>query len=321
MSLSYTLLKCKGFSNDKNEKHEIPPVFDREISAFPELRNLWRKIYHPKIYQKMRHSMLNPYRWGLKNIDAETFERAVEIARSEQKIRFIYENEVCSAELKCPVYKECEMSNSMGGSQPILRGSDKKPDVRDRIPRNENGELDLFAEKPIIFAIVPITRPGLVGHVGMEYDGHVMNRLISSIHTDPLLPKYQEYTEYFFVYPSKIGTTPQDVIDVIDEHNIAFLDKKYNLFNNNCAKNTADILKKLGVKDLDLVGPDKLGIVFANPGNNPFGTGIKNWCRKHGVHVTPEDVEKTTSNVSYPDNKKYRDYVRAEHNRRDQKGR
>lgn len=45
---------------------EIPQVFNQELEAFPKLRKFWSKIYSSKIYQRVRHSALNPYRWGLK---------------------------------------------------------------------------------------------------------------------------------------------------------------------------------------------------------------------------------------------------------------
>ena len=293
------------------EQNNTPPVFKKEVATLPYLRRLREKFYRSKLYQRLRHSHLNPYRWGVKKIEADNFEAAREKARAGQNIRFIYKDELYSAELDCPVYQELEEFKKQKKEKPLLRGYDKKPDIRDNIPRNEKGELDLFAEEPIIFAIVPITGPALIGHVGMEYDGHVMNRLLPSIHTDPLPAKYGDTVEYFFVYPSKLGLKPKDVVEAIDKHNKKNLDKKYNLFTNNCAGNTGEVLKSLGIKDIDFIGPDKLGLVFTNPGNNPFNTGIKAWCRKHGIHVTLEDVEKLRAGKQYPDNEKYREKARA----------
>lgn len=283
----------------------IPEVFNQERTSLNFFRRIWGVIRNSKLYERIRCSRLNPYQWGVPKIEADTLENAIEKAREQQKVRFIYKHKLHSAERDYPVYQECKE----GG--PVLRGTNKKADVRDNIPRNEKGELDLFAEEPIIFAVVPITGPALIGHVGMEYDGHVMNRLLPSIHTDSIYKKYREYTEYYFVYPSKLGLKPHDVIRAIDKHNMKNIDKKYNLLTNNCAGNVGRVLKSLGINDIDFIGPDKLGIVFTNPGNNPFNTGIKAWCLKHGVHVTAQDVEKLCADKTYPDNTKYRENVRA----------
>ena len=289
----------------------IPKVFHRESTSLYKLRKVWVDIYKSRLYQFIRHSKLNPYRWGLKTFNADSLEKAKEEARKNNKMRFIYNNEVYSSEQDCPVFQELEKEPEIKkGLKPLFRGSDKHPDVRNNIPRNEKGELDLFTEEPIIIAIVPVTGPSLLGHACLEYDGHVMNRLSSAVHTDPIPEKYMEYAEYFFVYPSKLGIKPHDIIRTIDKHNIKKIDKEYNFWTNSCASNVGEVLKNLGVKDLDFLGFDKIGMVFKSPGNNPFNSGIKAWCRKHGVHVTLEDVVKLRAGKKYPDNKAYRAHVR-----------
>lgn len=163
--------------------------------------------------------------------------------------------------------------------------------MTDRIPRDKEGKLDLLAEEPIVVSIIPINGPALIGHACMQYKDQVLNRLLPSIHTDPLYQKYKEYSEYFFVYPSQIGVDGDKLYEAIKEHNIEHMDDKYNPLTRNCAQNVALVLKKVGVKDFDFYGPDTLGLGYATPGNNPFGKGILPWCRKHGVRVHLDEVE------------------------------
>lgn len=76
----------------------------------------------------------------------------------------------------------------------------------------------------------------------------------------------------------------------MDKHNIKHCKDPYNIISNNCAKNVAQILKKVGVKDIDFFGPDVLRVSYPTPENNPFGIGMKGWCLKHGVPAKIEEV-------------------------------
>lgn len=81
------------------------------------------------------------------------------------------------------------------------------------------------------------------------------------------------------------------------------------------AKNVADILKKVGVKDIDFFGPDRLGIVFTNPGNNPWQKGIKGWCLKHGVRVNLHEMEAYHNKYNFTDTKERRKQMDETHDR------
>lgn len=280
-----------------------------ERQAFPKLKKIWMKIKSSKLYQKFRHSSLNPYHRGLPKIEANNLAEAKKIARQKaiDKVKkqqdiamrhqrclanktayrskiteFIYNGTRYNIEDSCSVQEEFERDGM------VLRGLG---DVADRIPRDKNGKLDLLAEDPIAIAVVPIEGPALVGHVCLQYQDIVVNRLIPSIHTDPLFPKYKEKSQYYFIYPSQLGVNPKKLKRTMEKHNIKYARKKYNLLTNNCARNVATILKKVGVTDIDFYGWDKAGIVFTNPGNNPWGKGIKGWCLKHGVHVNLREME------------------------------
>ena len=270
----------------------VPPVFDWEVKALSGLKKIWYKIKGSKPFNKFRESKLNPYHWGLEEIEASSLAEAKEIARQKaieakkkklQNIRaeYLYKKHRCSASLTCSVDEEYKKDGI------VLRG---KGDVSDRIPRDEKGNLDLLAEDPIVISIIPIEGPALAGHVSIQYKDRVVNRLLGKIHTDPLYPKYKEYSEYYFIYPSQLHINPQKLIREIDKHNAKNIDSGYNFLTNNCARNVGNILKKSGVRDLDFIGIDKLGLVFTSPGNNPFNKGIKAWCYKHGVQVTPDEM-------------------------------
>lgn len=278
-------------------KYKDPMEWERK--AFPFLKKIWMKIKTSKLFNKFRQSRLNPYHHGLPKIDADSLEEAREIARERviEKIKrskddkhrsslrendFIYEGTRYNVEQLCSVQEEFARDGV------VLRGSGN---VSDRIPKNKDGQLDLFAEEPIVIAVVPMEGPALIGHVCMQYQNVVVNRLIPSIHTDPIYSKYQERAQYYFIYPSKIGVDPKKLKREMEKHNIKYARKKYNLFTNNCAKNVGDILKKVGVTDIDFYGWDDVGLVFTNPGNNPWGKGIKGWCLRHGVHVNLKEME------------------------------
>ena len=181
-----------------------------------------------------------------------------------------------------------------------------------------------MAEDPIVFAIVPIEGPALIGHICMQYQDVVINRLIPSIHTDPLYPKYEDKAQYYFVYPSELGINPKKLKREMEKHNIKYARKRYDLLTNNCARNVAQVLKNVGVNDIDFYGLDRLGLVFTSPGNNPWGKGIKGWCLKHGVHVNLSEMEAYHKKHNFEDvtrrrremddkSKRYKQYKESQH--------
>lgn len=147
----------------------------------------------------------------------------------------------------------------------------------------------LIAEEPILFAIVPIAN-SKVGHAAMQYKNHVVNRLRYKMDVKPIFPRYKEKADFYVVYPSQAGIDTNLLMRVMDKVNVKN-GGKYNFFHNNCAGSVDDVLKQVGVKDLDEYGPDSLGLTFKSPGNNPFGVGIEHWCKKHGTHVCADEIE------------------------------
>lgn len=299
-----------------------------ERRAFPFLKKIWMKIKSSKLYEKFRHSNLNPYHRGLPEIEADNLDEARKIARKNaidksQELRdidarrqrcaaiksakdariteFVYEGTRYNVEETCSVQEEFERDGV------VLRGNG---DVSSRIPKDKDGKLDLLAEDPIVIAVVPIEGPALVGHVCMQYQDVVVNRLIPSIHTDPLYPKYKERSQYYFIYPSQLGIDPKKLKREMEKHNIKYGRKRYDLFTNNCARNVANILKKVGVKDIDFFGWDRAGLVFTNPGNNPWGKGLKGWCLKHGIHVNLREMEAFHKKYEFTDVRERRDQTK-----------
>ena len=273
-------------------REPLPQVFDFEVDAFKSLKKAWMKIKNSSLFLKFRHSRFNPYHRNIPKIKAETLEEArmkahalaLENKKNGKKfdVHFTYNGTRYTIEsLNLTPQQEYQQYGA------VFRGHD---DVSSRIPRNSKGELDLFAEDPIVVAIVPIEGPGLVGHACMQYKDRVVNRLITSIHTDPLYPKYGKYAEYYFIYPSQLGIDSQKLLRAMDRHIIKHGQDKYLFFSNNCARNVAKIFRQVGINDFKFYGFNKLGLVFTNPGNNPFNLGIKAWCFKHGVHVRPDEM-------------------------------
>lgn len=304
-----------------------------ERRAFPRLKKLWMKIKSSKLYKKFRHSELNPYHRGLTSVEADSLSEAKKIARKEAIAKAKMQQNLCERRRKCAENKasyrskinefiyngtrynvedSCPVQQEFERDGVVLRGLG---DVADRIPRDKNGKLDLLAEDPIVFAIVPIEGPALVGHVCMQYQDVVVNRLIPSIHTDPIFPKYNDKAQYYFVYPSQLGIDPKKLKREMEKHNIKYARKRYDLLTNNCARNVGNILKRVGVTDIDYLGWDKAGLVFTNPGNNPWGKGIKGWCLKHGVHVNLREMEAFHQRNNFTDVKERRQQM-DETNRR-----
>ncbi len=278
---------------------EVPPLVRMEAGMMPMFRRFCKIIKNTWLIKKLRHTRLNPYHTFLKNIKADSYEEAREIAYNLGKVQFLYKGtRYYSERHDCSATEEYKKYNK------LLRG---RGDVSNRVPRNDKGELDLFAEDPIIIAIMPIEGFSIYGHIGMQYRDRVINRLLTTIYTDPVYETYKGYTEYYAIYPSKLGLEPKRIMREMDKHNIRYGYKKFHLGRNNCSKNILIVLEKLGIKDVNLLGLDRLGLTFPTPGNNPFGFGLKNWCFKHGVHVYPDEVKQLMSRYPVVDNEKRRE--------------
>lgn len=295
----------------------VPEIFRQETEAFKGLKSIWAKIKKSKVYKEFRSSKLNPYHVGVKKVVAEDVEKARAIIREKAKYakskgkkfraQFIYNGTRYYADRY-----DCTPQQEYAQDGMVIRDG---YDVSKRIPYNSKGELDLFAETPIVIAINPIEGPALIGHVCMQYEDHVLNRLLTSIHTDPLYPKYNEYAEYFFIYPSKIDINYKELVREIDKHNIKHGNDRYNPLSNNCAQNIARVLKKVGVSDFDFWGPDCLNMSYATPGNNPFDKGIKAWCHKHGLRARLSEMEEYNRRFPIPNVQERRDEMKTIRNR------
>lgn len=259
-------------------------IYNQDIQKFISAKKIWAKIKDTKLCKRLRESGLNPYHSKLNFYDAPKKE-AILMAREkgDKAILFRGENGYktrCFVELDCSVAEEKRKYNS------IFRGGH---DVTDKIPVGKDGKPDLFAEEPIVVAIVPMEGPSLVGHVCMQYKDKVINRRSEFMDTAPIWETYGLAAQYYFIYPSKIGIDPKKFEHEMEKTNIRKGDEVYNIGYNNCAVNVYVPLKKCGVK-INMLGHDNSGMVFATPGNNPFGFGIKNWCLENGVHVRPQEM-------------------------------
>ena len=269
-------------SHYKETRYPEPTAFDEHKNKFLLLKSLWMSIKTSKIFQAIKHSRINPYHWGLPKVVADTPQEEQEIARQLGVAKYIDKSGV-----RCAVNFDGSVEEEKQKTGKVLRGN---KDVSSLIPTNEKGELDLIAEEPILISIIPMEGISPVGHVCMQYKDHVINRIPKSMEIDPLYPKYQKFSEYYFVYPSQLGINPENLIREMDKHNIKHGEDDYNLITNNCAGNVAQVLKKAGVKDIDFLGYDKIGLTIPTPGNNPFHFGVKDWCLKHGIPVRLDEV-------------------------------
>ena len=267
--------------NFRDTRYDPPTAFDEQENWFVGLRRLWKKIKNSKIFRKIKHSRANPYHANLEEIIADTPQQEIEIARQKGLGQYLDKNGVrCYVNFDGTPQEEYEQTGK------VLR---KNGDVTDRIPRDKNGKLDLMAEEPILISVIPLEGVSLTGHVCMQYKDRVINR-VWTMDMKPLYPQYQHLSDYYLVYPSQVGINPKKLIRAMDRHNILNGNKSYNIFTNNCAKNVADVLKKLGVKDINFFGPEKLKLSIPTPGNNPFGYGIEDWCMRHGVPAKQEEI-------------------------------
>lgn len=294
--------------NAAKQANEIPAVMAHEADSLKGIKKLWGYFRDTDFYKKFRSSQLNPYHFAVEEIEADNLNEARKIAREKAKAarakgekhraEFIYNGTRYYADKY-----DCTPQEEYRQDGIVIRDGF---DITDRIPRNEKNEFDLFAETPIVIAINPIEGPALIGHACMQYKDQVINRLLPSIHTDPLYPKYNKYAEYFFIYPDQLKIDGKELYREMEKHNIRYGDKRYDPLFNNCAQNVAEVLKKVGVKDFNFYGPDSLGLSYATPGNNPFGIGLKAWCHKHGLRVTPNEMEEYDRLYGFTDVKERR---------------
>lgn len=259
-------------------------AFEGQETMLLNHRRRWMRLKRSRFFNLIRHSPLNPYHFGIKKIVADTPEQAQELARERNLAQYINKDGVrCTVNFDGSVNEEYEKTGK------VLRG---RGDVSNRIPRDKDGKLDLMAEEPILFSIIPLEGVSITGHVCMQYKDRVINRVLNDINMEPLYPRYVGLSDYYLVYPSQLGIKPDELIEAMDEHNIKYGQKKYNIFTNNCAKNVAQVLEGLGVKDINFFGPDKLKLRFPTPGNNPFRFGVEDWCLRHGILAKQEEISK-----------------------------
>ncbi len=267
--------------NFRDNRYNRPTAFDAQENWFVGLRKLWMKIKNSKIFNKIKHSPINPYHVNLEKIVADTPRQEIEIARQKGLGQYIDKNGV-----RCYVNFDGTPQEEYKQTGKVLR---KNGDVTDRIPRDKDNKLDLMAEEPILISIIPLEGVSFTGHACMQYKDRVINRVLT-MNMKPLYPQYQHLADYYLIYPSQIGINPKKLIREMDKHNIRNSDVPYNIFTNNCAKNVADVLKKVGVKDINFFGPEKLRMSIPTPGNNPFGYGIEDWCMRHGIPAKQEEI-------------------------------
>lgn len=256
--------------------------YPRKESAFMRaVKPLWYKFKQSALFINFRHSRLNPFHISLLNINSGTLQEAREIAIGLKLRYFEYKGIRASTDEPYSITREA------GKRQRIFRNGRNALDV---IPRNADGIPDLTAEEPIIIAILPIEGPSLLGHAALQYKDLVVNRLFYKMDTKPLLPRYGTMADYYVIYPSQVGIDPEKLIRTIKKVNV-LKGGEYDFVTNNCACAVDYVLQQCGIKDLDYIGPDKLGIYWSSPGNNPFRKGIQEWCRQRGVHVFTSELE------------------------------
>ncbi len=277
----------------KETRYGRPTVYDPQRTKFRTLKKIWMAIKTSKLFKAYRHSRLNPYHWGLPKIIANTPEDANRIAQLMSVPQYIDKQGV-RRNFNSGMTPEEEFKKTGQVIRP-------NGDVSSRIPKNEKGDLDLMAEEPILILIIPLEGASPVGHVCMQYKDRVINRRSKETNMRPLYPEYQDYARYYFVYPSQIGINPKKLIREMDKQNIRHGKDKYDLFLNNCATNVSIVLKNAGVKDINLLGIDKMGATISTPGNNPFHFGLKDWCDKYGVRVDLEEVAQLYKHHEIPD--------------------
>lgn len=259
------------------------------------LKSFWYACQKTKLYKTLRHSPVNPYHAKLQKIEADTLEEAREIAINCKLPYFLFKNVRVSTDEPYSLVDEAGKRNR------IFRNGRNALDV---LPRNADGIPDLKAGDKILFAFIPVDGPSIVGHVAMQYKNYVVNRMNEKMETKSILPLYGKDAVYYYVYMKDLpDITEKKLISAIKKANIV-IGGKYNLLVKNCATAIDYVLKLSGIKDLNQLGPDKHGITISLPGNNPFNVGIQDWCCKHGVRVTPDEVARS---YEYNDIMNYQD--------------
>lgn len=264
---------------DDINKYPTPTAYKDVDKKYLGLKKILRAMTNNALYRKIRASKINPYHTSLEEIEANSLQEAKKIAREQDLGYALYKGTRFSTELNCSVAEEFEQYGN------VIRGGF---DVTNRIPLNNEGKMDLFSEEPIIVAVIPVEGPSLTGHAAMQYKDKVVNRRDSFMDKNPLFETYGKLADYYFIYPSQFGINPKELEKVIDNTNIE-KGGKYNLFTNNCAGAVSHVFEHFGIQ-MDFLGPDKLGMSIPLPGNNPFGLGVENWCKEHGIHARPKEM-------------------------------
>ncbi|MBR6355845.1 MAG: hypothetical protein IKR92_03215, partial [Alphaproteobacteria bacterium] len=167
--------------------YPIIDTYDETLAHNKKLRKIWHKLTVNPVVNALRESQLNPFRTSLpvndsvKEIIARDQERAKGVFEYVHRPKGSRRGVRRYTELDCSVDEEAKTYGS------VSRGGH---DVLEWLPKNEKGEYDLFAEEPIVIAVVPIDGPSLVGHVCMQYKDHIVNRRNDYMDTGPLFQAY-----------------------------------------------------------------------------------------------------------------------------------
>lgn len=146
--------------------YPIVTAYDETLAHNKKLRKIWHAIRDNPIATALRESPLNAFRTSLPTNTSLKEQIARDQERARGVFEYIHKPEGQKrgvrkyTELDCSVDEEAKTYGS------VSRGGH---DVLKWIPKNEKGEYDLFAEEPIVIAVVPIDGPSLVGHVCMQY--------------------------------------------------------------------------------------------------------------------------------------------------------
>ncbi len=265
---------------DSNTGFPKVDTYDEDMQKFKRLKRIWRAMKRSRIFQALRKSRLNPYHTTLKSIKAPSAKEAREIARRQNLGYFLYKGIRLSSSPHLPLDKEYEKYGN------IIRGN---TDVTSRIPRNKTGQFDLFAEEPLVIAVVPVEGPSHIGHTAMQYKNRVVNRRGCKMDDKPLFQTYSNLADYYLIYPRQVGLSPEVIESEMEKAAIRH-NKDYDILTNNCACAVFETLQNCGITNINLLGMDNWGITLPTPGNNPFNFGIRPWCEKHGVLIRPEEM-------------------------------
>ncbi len=265
--------------DDKENQYPIPTAYQDSKDEHKVLKKIMKLMRKTILYKKLRSSRMNPYHTFLTKVNASNIDDAKIIGRRQNLGYILYNGIRVSTELDCCVSEEFEQYGN------VIRDGE---DVTTRIPKNAEGKIDLFAEEPVVIAIVPVEGPSLTGHAAMQYKDRVVNRRGEFMDKNSIFETYGKFADYYFIYPSQLGIDTKKLEEEMDK-TYEERSGKYNIVTNNCAGAVGDVLKKIGMK-IDFFGPDDIGLTIPTPGNNPFGIGIRNWCIKNGIHVRHHEM-------------------------------